>query len=281
MTATHTGRRVIHLTGGIATGKSTVGRMLKALGAALIDADAIVHELQAPGQPLLQRMVDDFGADILRDGEELDRERFGARVFADPELRAKLGRLVHPAVAGEMSARVQEALEAGHALVVLDIPLLFEGRARRAAQQQNEGATVPGGLPQDAPVVLVYAPHAAQLERLMKREGLSRKEAEARIASQLDIEKKRDLADHVIDNSGSQQETRAQVEKLHGALTAAKGQFAGETRRLNGRANGASETERDLPPRDSSKGTVTPEMDTRHTQDGNRHVTPASRQATP
>ncbi len=243
MTATQTDQPpIIHLTGGIATGKSTVGRMLKALGAALIDADAIVHELQAPGQPLLQRMAEHFGADILRDGE-LDRERFGARVFADPALRAELGRLVHPAVAREMGARVQEALEAGHALVVLDIPLLFEGRARREAQQ-NGGATSPGGLPQDGPVVLVYAPRDTQLKRLMAREGLSRREAEARIDSQLDIEKKRELADFVIDNSGSQQATRAQVEALCEALTAARERAESEAPLSNRRANGNAQDSR-------------------------------------
>lgn len=236
MTATQSDQRIIGLTGGIATGKSTVGRMLSELGAALIDADAIVHALQAPGQPLLQEMVREFGIGILRDDGALDREGFGARVFADPKLRAQLGSLVHPAVGKEMSVRVQAALAAGRTPVVLDIPLLFEGRTRRAAQQ-NGAATSPGGLPQDAPVVLVYAPREVQVERLVKREGLSRRQAEARIDSQLDIEKKREQADLVIDNSGSQQATRKQVEILHSALGAARERLACETQRLSEHAN--------------------------------------------
>jgi dephospho-CoA kinase len=203
--------RVIGLTGGIGTGKSTVARMLAELGAVVIDSDAIVHELQAPGQPLLAEIAAAFGPEILRADGSLDRAALGARVFADPESRARLNALVHPAVGRESLRRLAAAQAAGAALVVLDIPLLFETRARGTASRANLGAET---------VVVVYAPRQLQIERQLARNGYDRAEAERRLAAQLPIDEKRALADHVIDNSGSLDATRDQVRKLYELLVA-------------------------------------------------------------
>lgn len=194
---------ILGLTGGIGTGKSTVARMFVARGAVLIDADAIVHELQAPGTPLLEEIVAHFGAEVLTAEGALDRAALGARVFADPDARAALGAIVHPPVRREMRRRVEDARARGVPLVVLDIPLLFEGRA---ASDEN-----PMGIES---VALVYAPRELQVERQISRDGAIREEAVRRIDAQMSIEEKRRLADFVIDNSGSLEETEAQVAAL-------------------------------------------------------------------
>ncbi|MDX1649608.1 MAG: dephospho-CoA kinase [Myxococcota bacterium] len=199
--------KIVGLTGGIGTGKSTVARMLTRLGAAVIDADSIVHELQAPGTPLLRRIVEDFGEEVLRPDGSLDRARLGRRVFQDPEARQRLNRLVHPAVGAEMARRLETARRGGARLVVLDIPLLLEGRAR------GGGA---GELVEE--VIVVYAPERVQIERQMERDGATREEAQARVRAQMPIEEKRRLADHVIDNSGSLDATRRQVRALFARL---------------------------------------------------------------
>lgn len=202
--------RVIGLTGGIGTGKSSVAKHFAALGALVVDADAIVHELQAPGAPLLAEMAAAFGPEILDDRGALDRARVAALVFRDPVQRKRLDAIVHPRVGAEMARRIDAARRSGVALVVVDIPLFFETRPRdRAAARAGFDATV-----------LVYAPRAIQIERTIARDGCSRDEAERRIAAQMPIEEKRALADHVVDNSGSPAETEAQVRALYPILAA-------------------------------------------------------------
>jgi len=204
--------RIVGLTGGIASGKSTVARMLTELGATVIDADAIVHELQAPGSPLLGEIVEAFGPGILTPDGALDRPALGALVFGDADARERLGRIVHPKVGAEMLRRIATARESGAALIVLDIPLLFEGRARGSgsAAQMALDATI-----------LVTVPERTQVERQMERDGCDREEALRRIRSQLPLEEKRSLADYVIDNSGSRAETERQVREVVAAFSAA------------------------------------------------------------
>lgn len=208
--------RVVGLTGGIGTGKSTVARLLAGLGACVIDADAIVHELQAPGTPLLARIAEAFGPGILRPDGALDRERLGKLVFSDPAARKRLNDLVHPAVGVEMMRRLEAAKAAGVPLVVLDIPLLLEGRARagEAARARTASDLV-------SEVIVVYAPESAQIERQVARDGATREHAAERVAAQLSIEEKRKLADHVIDNSGALADTERQVRELYARLSAA------------------------------------------------------------
>jgi dephospho-CoA kinase len=208
--------RVVGLTGGVGTGKSTVARMLAELGAVVIDADAIVHELQAPGAPMLDEIAEAFGSGVIRPDGSLDRDAVGARVFRDPEARARLNAIVHPKVGAEMARRLDAARRAGRPLVVLDIPLLFE--VRRAGRAESERAA--GGF---AAVILVYCPHELQIRRQMDRDGCTRQEAERRVQAQLPIEEKRALADHVIDNSGTREETARQVRAIYAELAAGGG----------------------------------------------------------
>lgn len=204
--------RVIGLSGGIGTGKSTVSQILAALGAVVVDADAIVHRLQAPGTPLVAEIAQAFGPHVLAPDGALDRKRLGDLVFRDPEARARLNALVHPRVGAEMARQLDEARRAGAPLVVLDIPLLFEGRAG--------GGRGASALPFDA-TVLVYAPRAVQIERTVARDGCPREEAERRVAAQMPIDDKRALADHVVDNGGSLEDTERQVRALWRLLTEA------------------------------------------------------------
>ena len=201
--------RVIGLTGGIGTGKSTVARILARLGAVVIDADAIVHELQAPGMPMLAEIAAAFGPVLIGPDGALDRARLGDLVFRDPEARRRLGQIVHPGVGTEMLRRLEAAREARVGLVVLDIPLLFEGR--------KAGTGSAALLAFDASV-LVYAPEPLQIERQVARDAYGRDEALRRVRSQMPIEEKRALADFVIDNSGSLTDTERQVRELYERL---------------------------------------------------------------
>jgi dephospho-CoA kinase len=180
----------------------------------VIDADAIVHELQAPGTPLLAEIAAAFGPEVLRPDGSFDRARVGERVFADPSARARLGRLTHPAVCREMLRRLEAARAARAPLVVMDNPLLFEGRVRRAASAGEAPGPDAG-----EETILVYAPAETQIARQMARDGVTREFALQRLAAQLPIEEKRALATWVIDNSGSLAETERQVRELHALLT--------------------------------------------------------------
>ncbi len=200
------------LTGGIGTGKSTVARMLEALGAVVIDSDRIVRELQAPGTPLLAEIAAAFGDAIVLPDGSLDRAALGTLVFRDEAARKRLNEIVHPAVGRESARRLQAARASGAALVVLDIPLLFETRLHGTASGANQGVEA---------VIVVYAPRELQVRRQLERNGYGREEAERRVDAQLSIEEKRARADHVIDNSGPLEETERQVRALYARLTGA------------------------------------------------------------
>jgi dephospho-CoA kinase len=203
---------VIGLTGGIGSGKSTVARMLAELGATVIDADAIVHELQAKGMPMVDELAREFGPGILTSDGALDRKALGAIVFSDEAARRRLNDIVHPQVGAEFARRLAAAIASNAPLVVLDIPLLFEGResGRGSAAARSVETTV-----------VVWVPEDVQIERQMKRDGCARAEAEQRVRAQLPLDRKRALADHVIDNSGSRAETERQVRALYERLTSA------------------------------------------------------------
>lgn len=201
---------VLGLTGGIGSGKSTVGAMLVELGAVLVDADAIVHELQAPGSPMLSEIAAALGSHVIGPDGALDRKAVAAIVFADPEARTRLGLIVHPPTIAEMARRMHAAQNAGVPVVVLDIPLLLEGRQRGT----GSGAL----LPFDA-VVVAWVPEEVQIARAANRDGATREEIEARVRAQLSLDEKREMADYVIDNSGSLDDTRSQVEALWEKLT--------------------------------------------------------------
>lgn len=187
----------IGLTGGIATGKSTVSQMLVERGAALIDADVIAREIMEPGHPVLAEVVERFGRDILLPDGRLDRKKLGAIVFSDSGQRKLLESITHPAIRAEMKGRMAniEAAEPRR-LVVADIPLLFESGLEGLYEQ----------------IMVVYVPRPIQLERLMLRDRLTLEQAEARLQAQMDIEEKRERADVLIDNSRGKEETERQVD---------------------------------------------------------------------
>ncbi|MFB0537897.1 MAG: dephospho-CoA kinase [Anaerolineae bacterium] len=189
-----TKKYLIGLTGNIATGKSVVLRMLQRLGARVIDADALVHQLMVKGTPVWQAILGEFGEGILRSEGQIDREKLAAIVFADAEALNRLEAIVHPAVTARVDELIRQATEA---VVVVEAIKLIEAGWHRAC---------------DA-LWVVTCSKEQQLERLMRTRKLSRDEALLRIEAQPPQEDKVALADVVIDNSGSLKETREQVER--------------------------------------------------------------------
>lgn len=192
----------VGLTGGIASGKSTVSAILAELGAVVIDADALAREVVAAGTPGLAAVVAEFGDAVLTDEGELDRPAMGALVFADADARRRLEAIIHPLV-HQRSAELEAGAPSG-AVVVHDIPLLAEvGRA--------------GSF--DA-VVVVDAPTDLQVERMVGDRGWTRADAEARIAAQAGREDRLALATYVVDNTGTLDDLRDRVEQIYAELSA-------------------------------------------------------------
>jgi dephospho-CoA kinase len=184
---------VVGLTGGIGSGKSTVTGLLAARGAVIVDADAIVHDLQQPGRPLLAEIAAHFGAGIIAVDGSLDRAGLAAVAFADDEAVAALNAIVHPAVLAEMEARVRAEAGTDH-VVVLDIPLLRD--------KDRHGM---------AGVIVVDAPVEVAVARLTAQRAMSEADVRARIAKQISRAERLALADFVIDNSGDRDALDRQV----------------------------------------------------------------------
>jgi dephospho-CoA kinase len=194
---------LVALTGGIASGKSTVAGRLAEHGAVVVDADAIVRDVQAPGSPVLEAIAAEFGGEVILADGSLDRRALGALVFGDPDRIARLNAIVHPAVRDESARRFAAALAADPAAVVVyDVPLLVEARADD---------------PWDL-IVVAHAPAPQRAERLVELRGLTPEEAAARIASQVPDEARLAIADVVIDTSGDLDATRAQADALWARL---------------------------------------------------------------
>jgi dephospho-CoA kinase len=193
--------KLIGLTGGVGSGKSSVAAMLRDLGAVVVDADEATHAVYEPGTPGFDAVVREFGDYYIRDGR-IDRQRLGELVFKDAASRRRLNSIVHPLVREWMAERTAEAADRGAEIVVQEVPLLFEN----------------GLEPLYSSVVLVYVPEAMQLERLVQGRGFTSDRAQAVIATQVPIDEKRRRAHHVIDNSGTTEQTREQVEQLWAKL---------------------------------------------------------------
>jgi len=194
--------KLVGLTGGVGSGKSTVADMLRELGAQVVDADEATHAVYEPGSPGFDAVVREFGAEFV-EGGRIDRSRLGELVFHDDDARRRLNSIVHPLVREWMAQHTAEAAERGAEAVVQDVPLLFENGLERLFST----------------VVLVYAPEEVQVERLVSGRGYTPERARAMIAAQMPIENKRGLAHHVINNSGTREETLTQVTAIWKQLT--------------------------------------------------------------
>jgi dephospho-CoA kinase len=190
--------RVVGLTGGLASGKSTFASALRARGAPVVDADAIAREVVRPGEPALAEIVRAFGAGVLDASGALDRPAVSARVFADPEARRRLEAITHPAIRKAMLEETARLAASGHDLAFYDAPLLFEVGLDAALDS----------------VVVVWAPPEQQRARAVARGGLAPEEAEARLAAQLPLDEKARRADFVVLNDGPPEALGAKAARL-------------------------------------------------------------------
>ncbi|MEO2074703.1 MAG: dephospho-CoA kinase [Bacillus sp. (in: firmicutes)] len=186
---------VIGLTGGIASGKSTVSNMLKEMKIPVVDADVEARLAVMKGEPAYSKIIATFGRDILLEDEEIDRQKLGSIIFHQAEKRMLLNEIVHPEVRKRMIGQVEKAKESGEEVVVLDIPLLFESKLTYMVEK----------------TILVFVDYDIQLQRLMERNNLRVEDAKARIQSQMPLNEKIKLADAVIDNNGTIEQTKTQL----------------------------------------------------------------------
>ena len=191
----------VGLTGGIASGKSTVAGFFAELGAGVIDTDHVAREVVAPGEPGLAAVSEAFGPDVISSSGELDRRALRALVFANSDERRRLEGILHPLIRTRTLEKL-DRLDAPYALVV--VPLLFETGFESLVDR----------------VAVVDCPRDVQLERLLARDGIDEAQAEAMLSAQIDSATRLARADDVIDNSGDRERTREQVRELHAQYSA-------------------------------------------------------------
>jgi dephospho-CoA kinase len=189
---------IIGLTGSIASGKSTVSVMLEELGYPIVDGDKVARLVVEPGSETLQKIEALFGKEMILPDGTMDRKKVGELIFNDPASRRKLNDIIHPAIRMEMMRQLGEFLAQGYKTVIMDIPLLFESRLQHMVDK----------------VLVVSVTEENQLKRLMERNGLTEKQARARIASQLPMSVKEEGADAVIYNNGTIEETKWQLNRI-------------------------------------------------------------------
>lgn len=189
---------IIGLTGSIASGKSTVSKILEKLGFPIIDADLVARQVVEPGTETLQKIEKIFGSEVIQDDGTMNRERVGALIFSDPAKRKQLNDIIHPAIREEMLLQRSVFLAAGYQTIVMDIPLLFESKLQHFVDK----------------ILVVSVTEENQLVRLMDRNGLDEKNAKARISSQLPMSVKEEGADAVIYNNGTLEETTYQLTRI-------------------------------------------------------------------
>jgi dephospho-CoA kinase len=187
--------KLVGLTGGIASGKSTVAVMLQRLGAQIIDADSLAREVVQPGQKAWRDIVDAFGADVLLEDRTLDRKKLRTIVFNNPAARKQLEAITHPTIRRLAQQRIQELADAGASLIVYVAPLFFETKVQLWLR----------------PVILVACDTATQKRRLRERDRLSDEEIERHLQAQMSLEEKRRLADYVVENTGTLEDLERQV----------------------------------------------------------------------
>jgi dephospho-CoA kinase len=187
--------KLVGLTGGIASGKSAVAKILAQLGAAIVDADVLSREVVAPGHEGWKEIVATFGSGVLQADQTLDRQKLRTLIFNNPDARKQLEAIIHPRVRALAERRIREHGEAGYAVVVYEVPLLFEGNLQEWLR----------------PVILVACNVDIQRQRLQRRDGLDAAAAQKHIDAQMSLEDKRKLADYVIENDGSLGDLESQV----------------------------------------------------------------------
>jgi dephospho-CoA kinase len=195
---------ILGVTGGIASGKSLVTETFRSLGAVVVSADELAREAVRPGSETLRRLIGQFGREILQADGALDRKALAERIFTDAGAREALNRITHPAIAALAEKRLQELARQAGRLVVYEAPLLYEAGAEKRV---------------DA-VLVVRIDEPLQVERLMRRDGLTEGQARARISAQMSQAEKVGRADYVIDNSGSPEATSEQVRRIFRKLVA-------------------------------------------------------------
>ncbi|MCM3611453.1 dephospho-CoA kinase [Planococcus sp. MERTA32b] len=186
---------IIGLTGSIASGKSTVSKMLADSGYPIIDADLVARQVVEPGSETLKQIEALFGPEAIREDGSMNRETVGTLIFSDPVKRKQLNDIIHPAIRAEMLRQRSVFMAEGYKTIVMDIPLLFESKLQHFVDK----------------VLVVSVTEENQLARLMERNGLSEKDARARISSQLPMSVKEEGADAVIYNNGTIEETARQL----------------------------------------------------------------------
>ncbi|MBI1993144.1 MAG: dephospho-CoA kinase [Deltaproteobacteria bacterium] len=191
------------LTGGIATGKSTVTSMLRQLGARIIDADELAREIVGPGQEAWREIVEAFGSEMVRADQTIDREKLRKIIFADPQARKRLESITHPRIRALAQERIGQLAAEGAELVIYAAPLLFENQVHLWLR----------------PVILVACAATLQKQRLLKRDGLSEEEARRHLQAQMSLEEKRKLADFIIENDGSLEELEKKVREVWEKIT--------------------------------------------------------------
>jgi len=192
-------RLLVAVTGGIASGKSVVSKMLEGLGAPIIDYDVIAREIVEPGKPAWKDIVACFGEHVLKEDRQIDRKKLSDVVFRDAEKRKKLEGFTHPRIIEEAARRANEIAERNpNAIIQVAVPLLIEINIQYKFHK----------------VLLVYVPREVQIERLVKRDGITRQAAESILKAQLPIDEKLGYADFVIHNEGTLADTRRQVEQV-------------------------------------------------------------------
>ncbi|TSI03121.1 dephospho-CoA kinase [Lysinibacillus sp. BW-2-10] len=189
---------IIGLTGSIASGKSTVAKMLKEYNLPIVDADLVARQVVEPGTETLRKIAEAFGADVISENGEMDRAKVGSIIFHDESKRKVLNGIIHPAIRAEMLRQRDEYVTNGEKTVVMDIPLLFESKLQHYVEK----------------ILVVSVDEETQLKRLMERNQLSEEDAKARIRSQLPLSVKEQGADAVINNNGTIEDAKIQLERI-------------------------------------------------------------------
>ena len=187
--------KLLGLTGGIASGKSTVAAILRRLGASIINADELSREVVRPGQDAWNEIIKSFGSDILQEDKTLDRRKLRKLVFDNPEARKKLEAIIHPRVRALAERRISELAASGSSIIVYEVPLLFEAQIHLWLR----------------PVILVACNVETQRKRLLERDHLTQLEVQQHLDAQMNLEEKRKLADYVIENDGALEDLEQQV----------------------------------------------------------------------